>query len=246
MSNLWTKGCGQVRPHRHASLAHAGRNCDPWWENETQWHRDWKNLFPPECREISHTAPNGEIHRADIKVPSGIYVEIQHSAMTQAERKSREQFYDNMIWIVDAKPFLERFQLHHILPDPRLDWAHDLWWYRARWIDFGSPNGMYQRLSLIEKDREKNPNSNMHEVFTMNTDDPIFEDAYIGHHQYVWKRAHSTWLEAARPVYLDLGRTYLARLERYPVRDLPCVRLVPKSELVSQLLTRSTATELFP
>lgn len=27
--------------------AHAGRrNCDPWWENETEWHREWKNLFP--------------------------------------------------------------------------------------------------------------------------------------------------------------------------------------------------------
>lgn len=58
--------------------AHAGRrNCDPWWENETEWHREWKNLFPPACREISHTAPDGEIHRADIMTPTGIYIEVQ-------------------------------------------------------------------------------------------------------------------------------------------------------------------------
>ncbi|QBY00516.1 hypothetical protein E2K80_07005 [Rhodophyticola sp. CCM32] len=26
--------------------AHRGRrHCDHWWENETEWHRDWKNRF---------------------------------------------------------------------------------------------------------------------------------------------------------------------------------------------------------
>lgn len=73
--------------------AHAGRrNCDPCWENETEWHREWKNLFPEACREISHTAPDGEIHRADIMTATGIYIEVQHSAMTDAERISREAF----------------------------------------------------------------------------------------------------------------------------------------------------------
>lgn len=41
------------------------RNCDPCWENETPWHREWKNLFPENWREISHTDSKGEIHRAD-------------------------------------------------------------------------------------------------------------------------------------------------------------------------------------
>ena len=78
--------------------AHAGRrNCDPWWENETEWHREWKNLFPETCREISHNAADGEIHRADIMTATGIYIEVQHSAMTDAERISREAFYKNLI-----------------------------------------------------------------------------------------------------------------------------------------------------
>jgi hypothetical protein len=65
--------------------AHAGRrNCDPWWENETPWHREWKNLFPEDCREVSHTAPDGEVHRADIKTPAGIVIEVQHSNMTDS------------------------------------------------------------------------------------------------------------------------------------------------------------------
>jgi competence protein CoiA len=78
---------------RAASWAHAGwRNCDPWWENETPRHREWKSLFPDHCREITHTAHDGEIHRADIKTPTGIYIEVQHSSMTDAERLSRESF----------------------------------------------------------------------------------------------------------------------------------------------------------
>ena len=40
--------------------AHKGRrNCDPWWENETDWHREWKGYFPENCREIHHKAEDG-------------------------------------------------------------------------------------------------------------------------------------------------------------------------------------------
>jgi len=57
--------------------AHFGRrNCDLWWETETAWHRAWKALFPAECREVSHVAEDGEIHRADIKAHSGVVVEV--------------------------------------------------------------------------------------------------------------------------------------------------------------------------
>lgn len=36
--------CGEVKVDH---WAHKGnRNCDPWWENETDWHRSWKGNFP--------------------------------------------------------------------------------------------------------------------------------------------------------------------------------------------------------
>ena len=42
--------CGEVKINH---WAHKGiRNCDPWWENETEWHRSWKNNFPAEWQEI--------------------------------------------------------------------------------------------------------------------------------------------------------------------------------------------------
>lgn len=76
--------------------------CDHWWENETQWHRNWKNCFPEEWQEVVHFAGDGEKHIADVKTPSGLVIEFQHSAIKPEEQFSREQFYKNMIWIVDA------------------------------------------------------------------------------------------------------------------------------------------------
>ena len=84
--------------------AHKGtRNCDPWWEPETEWHRAWKANFPDEQQEVRHQdAETGEWHIADIKVASGLVLEFQHSAISADEIQSRESFYKKMVWIVDA------------------------------------------------------------------------------------------------------------------------------------------------
>jgi competence protein CoiA len=93
--------CGRVKVWH---WAHKGRPpCDPWWESETQWHRDWKNCFPSEWQEVSHLDPTtGEIHIADVKNPLGLVIEFQHSPIKPEELKSREQFYGQMIWVVNG------------------------------------------------------------------------------------------------------------------------------------------------
>ena len=104
--------------------AHKGkRNCDHWWENETQWHRDWKDNFPKEWQEVVHLSDDGEQHIADVKTPNGLVVEFQHSAISAEEKLSRETFYKNMIWVVDGlrlkrdfKRFNENFRTS--------DWRH--------------------------------------------------------------------------------------------------------------------------
>jgi hypothetical protein len=83
----------------HKSYEH----CDKWWENETEWHRQWKNKFPTEWQEIvAIDEKTGDKHIADIKTDEGMVVEFQHSSITEEERISRERFYNNMIWIVDG------------------------------------------------------------------------------------------------------------------------------------------------
>ena len=94
--------CGQyVRWH----WAHKARiTCDPWQESETDWHRYWKDAFPVDCQEVVHADDRRhEKHIADVKTPGGFVVEVQHSPIDENEARSREDFYRNMIWIVDAR-----------------------------------------------------------------------------------------------------------------------------------------------
>jgi competence protein CoiA len=133
--------CG---PRNVNHWAHSGRrNCDPWWENETPWHREWKNLFPEEYREVSHTADDGEIHRADIKTPTGIVIETQHSSITDAERISREKFYKNLVWVIDGRNFRDNFDIYHMLPNPKSELAQDIVWSKAKRHMNGANQGLF-------------------------------------------------------------------------------------------------------
>lgn len=103
--------CGEQKVHHWAHKSR--RTCDPWWENETEWHRTWKDRFPDECQEARHIAKNGEVHIADVRTVDGHILEFQHSKIDPAERRAREAFYGNhLIWVVDtsrlkrAKPAL--------------------------------------------------------------------------------------------------------------------------------------------
>ena len=92
--------CGEVRIWH---WAHRGaRTCDPWWENEGEWHRRWKGLFPESWQEVVHSDANGTKHIADIKTERGWAIEFQHSHISPEERRSRDAFYGQIIWVVDG------------------------------------------------------------------------------------------------------------------------------------------------
>ncbi|MCC7404856.1 MAG: hypothetical protein IT288_10710 [Bdellovibrionales bacterium] len=76
--------------------------CDHWWENETDWHREWKNCFPSDCQEIRHQAENGEWHIADVKTAQGWVLEFQNSPISLEERDARNTFYRTIVWIVNG------------------------------------------------------------------------------------------------------------------------------------------------
>lgn len=76
--------------------------CDHWWENETVWHRHWKNCFPVECQEIRLQADSGEWHIADVKTSQGWVLEFQNSPISPEERDKRNAFYRTIVWIVNG------------------------------------------------------------------------------------------------------------------------------------------------
>lgn len=236
--------CGPRIIHHWAH--HRLRNCDPWWENETEWHRNWKKLFPEECREIPHIDERGEIHRADVKTSSGIYIEFQHSSMTDEERISREKFYKNLVWVIDGIPFEENFYLLHALPESTSEVAKDLVWSKAKKNERGTSNGIFWRIS-------ENPDPSTGHWLDTTTDKESLLKYYRGDHQYDWVRPRKTWLDATCPVYLDFGKEHLFRLETYHQPDgsnLKTVRLVAKEKFLHDVITEATAkaigTKFYP
>lgn len=98
--NAMISKCGEVKIWHWAHLREC--KCDPWWENETEWHRNWKGLFPDEWQEIPHLADDGKTHIADVKTNEGWVLEFQHSYLNPEERRSRDTFYPKLIWVVDG------------------------------------------------------------------------------------------------------------------------------------------------
>ena len=142
--------CGRyVRWH----WAHNARmTCDPWQESETDWHRYWKDAFPIDCQEVVHVDDRTlEKHIADVRTPKGFVVEVQHSSIGDNEARSREGFYKNMIWIVDAR---------HLSGWFCLGMAHDLanccpmmyriqWWGTSRLLEKWSQSSVHVYFDVM-------------------------------------------------------------------------------------------------
>jgi hypothetical protein len=187
-----------------------------------------------ECREVSHVAPDGEIHRADIKTPTGIVVEIQHSSISDEERSSREEFYKNIVWVIDGRGFKKNFDIYHMLPPPDSELASDLIWTKAKRHLNGSNNGIFFRLSEAladdpEAKKETVRGGWMHGIHEIRSE---IEATYNGYHQYDWIRPRKTWLDSKVPVYIDFGDEYLVKLCVYDTSGLHCIRLVSKRKFI--------------
>jgi competence protein CoiA len=207
--------------------AHAGKkHCDPWWENETQWHKDWKALFPEECREVVRfDQSTGEKHVADVLTKRGLVIELQNSPMPLAELQSREAFYKRMIWIVNGEGFREKFHVLHALPDPGSAFAEDLAFCATK---HNQPDGLFWRLS-------ENPGSrSMVEMHSMQTIAHEIRQNYRGHHLFEWLRPRSVWFDAIAPVFIDDGSAELLWLKPYDSRGLWCVQRVQKARLIAK------------
>ena len=93
--------CGRIKLWHWAHKRRS--NCDPWWESESEWHRAWKHHFPINWHEVIHRDPlTDEKHIADVKTPYGLTIEFQNSAISFQERQSREDFYKNMVWVING------------------------------------------------------------------------------------------------------------------------------------------------
>lgn len=171
---------------------------------------------------VQFDAATGEKHIADVKTSQGLVIELQHSAMPADELRSREEFYGDMIWIVDGRSFAARFEiLEDLLPHPESALLHDVVFFPHHASAFWRRSEQIDGLTLVE----------MHRSAEIASD--ITAD-YRGHHFFRWKRPHQVWMEATAPVYVDFGGQDLLRLSRYNPATQWCVQRVSAQALVEK------------
>jgi competence protein CoiA len=220
--------CGIIKVHHwaHKSL----KNCDPWWENETEWHRKWKNYFPNEWQEIIHFDEiTGEKHIADVKTSNGLVIEFQNSPMSIEELKSREKFYKNMIWIINGKSFKKNFYILHELPNPKAVFVKDIAFMDRKKDHQGK---LFFRYS------ENEENASMVLVHSVNDLKDEINSNYIGHHLYDWVRPRTVWLNSNCRVFIDFDDDEILELQTYDTKGLKCIRKYNKEHFIKRAIKK--------
>lgn len=215
--------------------AHVGHvHCDPWWENETEWHRAWKQCFAPEHREIVKHAPDGERHIADVQTASGMVIEFQNSPMSAEELRSREQFYARMIWIVNAAQFAKQFFVMSPIPDPVSALGRDIVLLGGQKpIPHLKPSPLAGLMFWLRS--ENLGQTGMVRIRGSSEFHDAILESYRGHHLFHWLRPRDVWLSATAPVFLDFGDDMLWWLQIYDAEyNIRAIRRVSKAALVAK------------
>lgn len=202
----------------HKSL----KQCDPWWENETQWHRNWKNYFSEEYQEIVHFDElTGEKHVADVKIPTGLVIEFQNSPISEDELQSREKFYKNMIWIVNGTEFKKNFSISGKLPNPESDFMEDIVFFARNQKLQSDVIGFYRKS-------ENEEDSTMKRVHSLQDIENEIELNFVNHYSFEWKKSRYVWFKAQCRVLIDFDDEFIWELQKYGNQGLRCLRKIDK------------------
>jgi hypothetical protein len=212
----------------HANLI----QCDPWWENETEWHRAWKSRFPADWREIiQYDSRTQTKHIADVKTADDLVIEFQNSPMSFEERDQRETFYRPMVWVVNAKSFAANFRILDRLPPPDADLVRDVVFFPQ----------IENKFHFFWRPSE-NPGHENGSMVAVHSFDEIraeIDRLYIGHHFFAWRRQRDVWMSSRVPVYFDFGDHYISRLMNYDRRGLRCIQRISKTDFIQGALTNT-------
>ncbi len=232
-----TSKCGSIKIW-HWSHSNR-RHCDPWWENEGPWHRAWKENFPRASQEVLMIDElSGEKHIADLKTDNGIVIELQNSNIDIEEIRSREIFYENMVWIVNAEKFTQNLILGQPIPSPESEIFQDFRFHNRTFYGHFDIEGSIWHLAS-----ENEPDARMVLAHGASDQPSIVQEirrAYKGDHLGHWKNPRKGWLLASKQIYLDIGEDYLYQfLLDHPMAPKKYVfKIISKSVLINLLMSK--------
>ncbi len=205
--------------------AHCSKKiCDNWWGNETAWHREWKSYWSIHFQEVVHfDLITGEKHIADVKNGDDIVIEFQNSPISYAELASRESFYTNLVWVVNAEKFKSNIQFCSKLPNPDNPKSNDMAIYAPK---VQSSEFIYYLHS------EREPNMDMVEIYGSHRIQEFIEATHMGHYLFLWKNPRSVWFTSTKPVFFDFGENLLLELVKFNNCSAFCLKGVHRKKFI--------------
>jgi competence protein CoiA len=223
-------GSKRIKHWAHKNLKH----CDNWWENETEWHRQWKSYFPADWQEVVHfDTITGEKHIADVKTDKGFVIELQNSPISFEEMQSRETFYKKMLWIINGKKFQNNFFFLGKLPDPKEKLFEDIAFMSTKRDDLGRSFFRYSENPDYKIKSNKLLLVLMHPYSDIEMD---VENSYIGHRLFDWIHPRDVWFQAKCDVFIDFGEEIIWKLMKYGKGGLMCVLKIDKNYFIHRAL----------
>ena len=137
--------------------SHKARDCDSWYEPETDWHLGWKGLVRPSRCEVVIELFETK-HRADILANNDEVIELQHSPISADGIWLRETFYQNMVWVIDAQPFIKNIAFTEVEPQEGRPYYRFKWkWPRKTLLSITKPHywdlgGMMFRVKKVNNE----------------------------------------------------------------------------------------------
>jgi len=102
--------CGEINIWHWSHKKH--ESCDNWYEPETQWHLNWKEVFGKDRTEIV-IIKDGIKHFADIQSENYVIIELQNSPLKNNAIRQREEFYgERMLWVINGTSFIFNFRMY--------------------------------------------------------------------------------------------------------------------------------------
>ena len=213
--------CGAVKINHWAHVV--ALKCDSWWENETLWHREWKEKFPIEFREISFFDDKlQEFHRADIHTSAGITIEFQNSPISIGELQAREIFYPKLIWVINGLKF-KGFKILKAIPNVNDPGLSDYEFRNAEHLS------VIRKIDALAEKQKPEVLNFFHDALKSI---PITTDFY----SFSWKHAHQAWFHASCSIFLDFGGLFLYRIrKRYQISEnYIYLQLIKKKDFISK------------
>ena len=155
--------CGKIKVWHWAHKNK--RDCDSWYEPESQWHKKWKDEYPKELQEFTMGC-----HRADIRTKSRWIIELQNSTISAGDIIEREIYYKRMIWLLNSETLCKGFRLRDKNGKITFRWKNPpkSWWSSNKeiYIDL---DGIVSNMKKLIKYYESNDGKHLSTYYEYET-----------------------------------------------------------------------------